>query len=314
LGAIPLYLFVQQNVALLQRVKQISLFLVGAGIVGVGFWALGGRFCWLVPYMPPVLQSHLKFLTVSGDPNSLFILAELSTSRLFKTFSFIFLGWINMSGVLPALLCLAFILKRRHFPIRPGVALLFLYPFFHLFLLCANYYRHGSLDARYLFPPAVVIFPVAGIVLAELFKQKRFWAGVLAVVLIGIYIPVNIHSFIRNRHPEIAAAVQWIAANTPPETYIYTQDSRIGFYCRRPWDNFLYNPVNMYGITTQKPPKEDSMLLALFYKKAEGPNISSWLEYLKINPTTKAEKVKVFTGRKNEVGLFKLSSKSPSSQ
>ncbi len=310
LGAIPLYLFFQQKITLLQRFKQEGFFLAGFVVVGIGFWILGGRFCWLVPYLPPALQSHMQFLTLNTDPNSFFILAELSTSRLFKVLSFILFGWINMSGVLPALLCLAFIFKREKFSLRPGVALLFLYLAFHLSLLCANYYRHGNLDTRYLFPPAVIIFPVAGIVLAELFKQRIFWAGILTIILIGIYIPVNIHSFIRNRHPEITAAVQWIAANTPPETFIYTQDSRIGFYCRRPWDNFLYNPVNMYGITTQKPPT-GSLFLALLYKKAEGPNLSYWLDFLKLTHTMKAERINVFTGPKNEVGLFKLSSKLP---
>jgi hypothetical protein len=311
---IGIYLLSQSGLKYSARLKLLTVFFCGTLLAIIAFSLCGGRLNWLFSPISALDFNRVYKSLVAITASSPFPpLATIWLTHLTQLSFLPVLGWFKMSGIVPAVFFILFLARPRMFPMNHGSRLLVLAMFGQIALVMAFSAGIGYFTTRYLFPAAVVILPIAGAVTVRLLDRLKVKCGMensalappaAALVLLVFWIPSVLLSSYHQRQPEIRAAADWIFAHTPPETFILAPDNRIGFYCRRPCDTF-YSTVNT-------KPQRNPFLLALLYKKTEGPNLPYWLQFLNLDQTMKAERVNVFSGRKNEVGLFRLSPKLPS--
>ena len=238
LAAIAIYLLLAKPIRPRRRLGQTAAFLAGAGALAALYWLIGGRFLWFGEYLQCFDFRYTIdrfFGPAEGQPNAQ---ASLWISSRYQFFIPLILAWFKQSGFLPVALFLVFALQRRRFPLRPGAILFAIVIVLHLTMVMVQIFGTHRVVSRYMFPPAVMTFPVAGAVLACWLQSladrtgrpaRRFHLS-LALILIALLVPEALQRGFSGHRDEIHRTGQWLARNTRADDYLFVEDCRINFY------------------------------------------------------------------------------------
>ncbi|NLE30039.1 MAG: glycosyltransferase family 39 protein [Phycisphaerae bacterium] len=320
-GVIGAYIFVLKEVKFIGKIKLFFSFLLGIVFVTGVFLLIGGQFNWLGYFVFAVDWNAIFQKTLfrsAGD--TAMILATMRNPHWLEILYLPPAGWVKLAGYFPAIFFMMFLCKRGNFHFNRS-ALLFVFAFFfQLALVYAFTVKFDFFTTRYLYPATVVVFPVAGAVLAHLLgnlnaKMRQGNIIQVSVVAGGIIFITLVSTLMVScfhlRRPEIQAAAQWLAVNTPTDSVVGVTDNRIGFYCRRAphfISEYFYEDILRSMLSSTQL---DRCYLAVYFDKKEPKEIHQRLmnvaTLFKFEPVL----VKSVDFPKKQVDLYKLRSLPP---
>ncbi len=287
-GTIFLYLVFQRQFPSPPRTRSILAFGAGFLTVLAAFLLIGGRFNWLGSYFEVLHWNRLaKTFSVASDGQPQYILASLWMSSPYEFLIQPLAAWIKMSGFFPAILFIVYLLRRRHLQVGKGAWLLSLYFVLHLAAVMTQMFRQELLVTRYLFPPAVVTFPLAAIALVEIIRRLNLKLGrpednrrvsaIISLVMILALVPESLKNSFTDRRPQIRAAANWLTKNIPFDAVVFTDEVRAGFYCQCRW-----KPDTDFRWTLLFEPKTDPRpwFYACFHKNGDTKECAEALEHI----------------------------------
>jgi hypothetical protein len=315
---ILLYLLCRRQIGFPRKLKLSALFLAGAAAVFLAYYLIGGRFYWIEQYIEVLRKlTNRRFGTQAcmGDPN--YILALHWIDKKYEYLTMPIAGWFKLSGFVPAILFLVYLVKRRSLKVSPGVGLLIAFAIFHTLMVLAQNIVTKAFVTRYLFPACVVLFPIAGLMLAEIIIKINLKYGkpaehrraglITAFILLAALTTETIQNCYTSRHPEILAAARWLDQNTHEDVFLFASDDRVGLYCHRPWENAKLHYLASEIQTL--PDAKDGVYLAIDHKKHEKGYVQSRLNLLRDQNDILAEPVRDFARKNNVITIYRLSNK-----
>jgi len=312
-GIFVVYLLLQKDRSLTNRFLGLLLFFLGFLGGAACYASIGGRFYWLTPYLSS-LTAVWRLPIFDRTPLSVLPLATIWGVSHSKIPFLLLAGWFKLSGFIPATLFVLFFLYPRCWS-SSRKTLLPLFAFvFQIALVVGFTLKMGYFTTRYLFPAAVVTFPVAGIALAEMLKKIRekypTWSLTqaslpFALLTLAILIPSVLVSAYHQRRPEILAAAHWIATNSPPDSVLYAGDNRIGFYCLR--KNFSVSPLLFRDVMASiHNYRGKNCYLALYFSPSARQTVLQTLSGTAAALNFKPHRIHVIRTPKKEIEIYLL--------
>jgi hypothetical protein len=316
-----LYLLCMREITFNRKTRLAELFLLGAGILFIAYLLLGGRFYWASDYIAILKKLiHRRFNMQACLGDSHYILALHWFRRKYDFLTMPLAGWFKLSGFVPAILFLIYLFKRRSLKMNPGAGLLILFAALHLLMVISQNIVMNFFVTRYLFPVCIVLFPIAGAMLAEILIKinAKCWkpaehlraSHIFAFIFAAILVAETIQNCYTDRHPEILAAARSLREKTPSNAFVFTTDHRIPFYGNRAFKN-----IKFYPLTKQIPDSvfsNDPVFLVLDYKFPRQKEVQLQLNQMKTNRNILAEPVQNFTRKNGVIQIYRLSKRIPS--
>jgi hypothetical protein len=310
-----LYILCQRCINFSSKFKMSAFFLLGTGLLLGGYYLVGGRFYWLSDYVRLLTKlTHQIFSqqACTGDEQSIFAIYWIG-----KKYEFLTLpvgGFFKLSGFIPAILFVIYLIKHRALNVNYGINLLILYASLHFAMICVQTFLAKFLVTRYLFPVCMILFPIAGMMMVELLGRANLKfrkpanhhrsSLIAAIFLAFLFILEIIQNGLTSRHPETLSAARWLEANTPVNTLVFTTDDRIGFYSHRPWKNVgLYNVL--YDVPTL-PPHNSVTYVAASHKSDEKDRVALHMNQFPSLRNLQADLVRSFSNKNNQVTIYRL--------
>jgi hypothetical protein len=242
-ATILVYLLIMKDLRFTRKAKLILAFVLGFICVVTTYFLIGGRFYWIKLFTSDMNWSDLfhKIMADSSAGNGLFLGTVWHLTGLQSVY-LPWAGWIKLSGIVPAMLFLAFLAQPKRFSNNRMVWLFIIAFIFQFALVYAFTIKVGYFSTRYLYPASVVALIPAAIVLIRCIETIRVRrklstafspALMIACLFLIAYGWAMSQKCYRSRHPEIRSAASWIEINTPANSEIWVTDPRIGFYTNR---------------------------------------------------------------------------------
>jgi hypothetical protein len=315
---ILLYLLCLREITFSRKTRLAGLFLLGAGILFIAYLLLGGQFYWASDYIETLQKlTHRRFGMQACLCDSDYILALHWFRRKYDFLTMPLAGWFKLSGFVPAILFLIYLFKRRSIRIKPGAGLLITFAAFHLLIVIPQNLIANFFVTRYLFPVCIVLFPIAGLMLAEILIKINVNCGkpaehrraglIFAFIFTAALVAETIQNCYTDRHSEITQAADWLRIMTPSDSSVYTTDDRIAFYGNRTFQN-----VRLYAFSGEihgLPRSVNSTFLVLEYKHNKIDEVGSELQRLQTCKNILAEPVQTFTRKNGVIHIYRLSKK-----
>jgi hypothetical protein len=312
---VMIYLLCRRDLKILDRVKLTMFFLFGAGgMLGI-YYLVGGQFYWFSEYVKTLRKlANRNFSKQACMEGEQLILALHWIGKKYEFAIMPVTGWFKLSGFIPAILVLTYLFKRHRIKVNAGVGLLFLYALVHFTMVCAQTILTKYFVTRYLFPVCIILFPVAGVMMAEIlgrihlkFKESGRYSHIgliIAIIMTAVFAGEIFQNGMTGRHSEVLSASLWLKANTPQKAIIFVTDDRVGFYSQRHWRNVVTH--RLAGEILALPKFQDVTYLAISYKEREKGYVQLNLNHLQQRRNIQADVVQTFSDKKNKVTIYEL--------
>lgn len=312
---VMIYLLYRRDLKILDRVKLTVFFLLGAGgSLGI-YYLVGGGFYWFSEYVETLRKlANRNFSKQACAEGERFILALHWIGKKYEYVILPIMGWFKLSGFIPAILVLIYLFKRHRMKITAGVGLLFLYALVHFTMVCAQTILTKYFVTRYLFPVCIILFPVAGVMMAEIlgrihlkFKESGRYSHIgliIAIIMTAVFAGEIFQNGMTGRHSEVLSASLWLKTHTPENAIVFVTDDRVGFYSQRHWRNVVTH--RLAGEILALPKFQDVTYLAISYKEREKGYVQLNLNHLQQRRNIQADVVQTFSDKKNKVTIYEL--------